>query len=45
MLFEKTGFEVVQIKFLSMHITNQKYVLIYLQWYIYKISSQNMLFS
>ncbi len=28
---EKIGFTVVQLKFLAMHITNKKYVLIYLR--------------
>ncbi len=28
---EKITFKVVQLKFLAMHITNQNYVLIYLQ--------------
>ncbi len=39
---EKITFKVVQIKFLAMHITNQKLSL----WYeIYKKSSWNMIFT
>ncbi len=34
---EKIAFKVVKIKFLAMHITNQKYFFLYLQKEIYKI--------
>ncbi len=38
----KISFKVAQIKFLAMHITDQRWSLIYLQ---YKISSWNMIFT
>ncbi len=42
---EKIIFKVVQIKFLAMHITNQKLSLDIFTVGIYKISSWNMIFT
>ncbi len=41
---EKIAFKVVQMKFLAMHITNQKLSLIFMVG-MYKISSWNMIFT
>ncbi len=43
-ILKKIAFKVVQMKFLAMHIIKNE-VLIYLQEYIYKISSWKMIFT
>ncbi len=42
---EKNAFKVVQMKFLAMHITNQKLSFDIFTVGIYKISSWNMIFT